>query len=683
MPESQITFASLSAAKQEFFKQIIELCFAPPPIAAAEWAAATAEEKTLYADAPALALLAADVDRVKDYVFESARLPEMRGASLILDLLNVKDSEDESKWGNIEIEYASGKKAPVKGLPQLLFETFELPRQALIYASGGGALLLAPAEMAAAIQATIEAHYLKTTLTATITVVYELVTLAQLRGGLAVPDDWRDVKAKTAKGAAARLVKSNGVLADDYRPGFGQLYSLLGYRLRRAKDSRATAPLFEVSPFTERCAFCGLRPAFTLPKFAEEPICEVCFRKRQEHWFEALEKKQRKAAHSFYVNRFTQYLDDSNRAGASFPYWDGVLAEKEGAHIDSPPDLKAIANAARESRVSEYIGIIYADGNDLGAKLEELQTPLEFRNFARNTRKVVETAVFHALGKLLDRPYRTEREYQNRKGQPRQIEHIYHPFEIISIGGDDVYLFVPADLALEIALSICSEVKERSRDPQQSEHSFTLSAGVLIAHVTTPVYFSREIVEGLLKHAKQRSKSEGKKAISTIDFQVITADTAIGREIGAYRKQAYRHERLDEWLTARPYTLDELEKMLELVRDLKEQNLPLAQLYALREAVTRGPQPRASNFYNYQRSRSGEFQTTYQLLHQFLENWAAADTSHLPLTIASRLPFTKVQSGFHQGKLLTPLVDLVEIYRFVRQREKPMAAQTTTATTPA
>ena len=41
-------------------------------------------------DEPQWALLSADTDRTQEYVFESAKLPEIRGASRQLDDLNVQ-----------------------------------------------------------------------------------------------------------------------------------------------------------------------------------------------------------------------------------------------------------------------------------------------------------------------------------------------------------------------------------------------------------------------------------------------------------------------------------------------------------------------------------------------------------------------------------------------------------------
>ncbi|MDQ3010367.1 MAG: hypothetical protein M3X11_06655, partial [Acidobacteriota bacterium] len=367
--------------------------------------------RAAFADDVQLALIAADVDRVQSYVFESAKLAEMRGASLILDLLNVKDSNHED-WGDVEIEGQA-----VTGIRQMLADEFS--QAVVIYTSGGGAMIVSELDQAGKIKKRIEQLYVEMTLTATITVVYEPVRLADLEGRPA-STAWINTKIETAYGEASRLLKDNS--GEPERGQFSELYALLGYRLRREKQKKLTAPIFEVSSFTERCGYCHFRPAFTIAsEIDERPICQVCGRKRQD------QGKDDRFAQSFYINGFKKHIE--NRAENKNP----VPYQRKWIGVQSPPDLEAIAEAA-DKRASNFVGIIYADGNDMGAQLERLKTADDLECFANEVRMAMEQAVFSGLGNLLDGPRKTERKY--KKGRKRT--HTYHPFEIITIGGDDV-----------------------------------------------------------------------------------------------------------------------------------------------------------------------------------------------------------------------------------------------------
>ena len=104
------------------------------------------------------ALLAADTDRTQDYVFESARIPEIRGASAILIDLN----EEES--------------------PALIKRLDNTARR--IYVGGGGLLYEVAMDKAPLIQRELEALYPRRTGVATITCVYhELLDPAQADHG--------------------------------------------------------------------------------------------------------------------------------------------------------------------------------------------------------------------------------------------------------------------------------------------------------------------------------------------------------------------------------------------------------------------------------------------------------------------------------------------------------------------
>jgi hypothetical protein len=177
----------------------------------------------------------------------------------------------------------------------------------------------------------------------------------------------------------------------------------------------------------------------------------------------------------------------------------------------------------------------------------------------------------------------------------------------------------------------------------------------LLAHVNTPIYFSRAVVKGLLRNAKTLSKA-GEQTISAVDFQTITADTAASESIAQFREKAYCNTKFPtpEKLTTRPLTLDQLEEMTEVVRRLKQRKSPKTQLYALRDAVVRGPQPRATNYYNYQQARSEDLKKAYEPLHAYLGKLSGDDRF---------LPFFRPTD---QSDFVTPIVDIVEIYDFVR-----------------
>src|SRR5207237_10339091 len=101
-----------------------------------------------------------------------------------------------------------------------------------------------------------------------------------------------------------------------------------------------------------------------------------------------------------------------------------------------------------------FIGVIYADGNNIGQLLEQLKTPSEYFEFANTLYTVTEDAVFESLAENL----------RTREIESDDTRSPTHTFEILSIGGDDVFLIVPAHVALPIACAIAEKAENKLRD---------------------------------------------------------------------------------------------------------------------------------------------------------------------------------------------------------------------------
>lgn len=163
-----------------------------------------------------IALLSADTDRIKEYVFESPRLPEIRGASMILDELNQGLLDDPGH--NICKIFAQ------KGLPVGQRGNSGVP-SCIIYVGGGSLLALVPESLASELVREIEALYPRVTGTATISCVFQKVTGEDVLNRLDV------------------LMARQALL------------------LRKKKEEKELLPFFETIPYARRCESCGFRPA--------------------------------------------------------------------------------------------------------------------------------------------------------------------------------------------------------------------------------------------------------------------------------------------------------------------------------------------------------------------------------------------------------------------------------------
>ncbi len=444
-------------------------------------------------------LLLGDTDAIKEYVFETSSLPQIRGGSQLL----VECEAEVTK----RIEQLGGGK---------------------IYCSGGSFLFKVPADKAEEVKKVIEKLYLDRTLVATVTVVYEQNSLPRpLTNSL--PDGW-----------ARRLWDAH---REAQQSGdFARRVAFLSARVREAKVQKREVPFFEAFPFGRRCESCGKRVALKeVPRYEprEEEItpervalCQVCLRRHRKG---------------------VRGTEDQARGRFNQAFWNFASPQAK-----QPPDLDHLVKSARRT----YIALLYADGNDIGRLLQQVQSENEFKALSEALEKGTQQALFEALREVCGPELRKSEDYW--------------PFEIVNIGGDDVTLLIQAGYAWEVAVKFLQRFEEEIKAritasdglgywPQAWPERITASCGIAIADVKYPVRYLELLANDLLKQAKQEAKARNCSALSFLWLANPIAAEKAEPLMGHYTRE------LNGWdLTARPYGLDRAKQLMKLVQDASQ-----------------------------------------------------------------------------------------------------------------
>jgi CRISPR-associated protein Cmr2 len=318
-----------------------------------------------------VALISGGATKIKGYVFESARLPEIRGASALLDRINLHDIP--RLWKNL----------PPDGVGC---------SDCIIYANGGEILAFAPTNQAAWLADEIERIYTQETLVAQSVAVWMPFTLQQIRNGLL---SGVEIDPTIAKQLMGHNPADNATFGSLVAP-----LALAKYRRREGNPSsnRSIRPIahFETFPFARRCSSCERRAAAVNARVGtdDKPLCEPCARKRI---FGQLTKSEA-AVTTWWDRQEFAWKPEPNAEPAKswarrFEEWMIQNPSLKRCYADEPAgkvikelNVLAVANDLEEigqaSNPKGFIGVIYADGNNMGQLLENLRTPMEYADFA-------------------------------------------------------------------------------------------------------------------------------------------------------------------------------------------------------------------------------------------------------------------------------------------------------------
>lgn len=348
------------------------------------------------------------------------------------------------------------------------------------------------------------------------------------------------------------------------------------------------------------CDHCNLRtPAFVDLK-SEEQLCFSCTNKNQAGSRES--KKETTQLMVEYCRFHEMPLDRK------------YMAET----------LEDIAESGKNTKT---IGVIYGDGNNMGAVIQRINSLTQSRMFSVQTEKAIFRAVFQAVSECVGST----------------------AVEIIAIGGDDIFMIVPGDSAFATSVRLGEIFDDQFRNLSDGTHSMTMSVGLVISKPRNPVQYLFDLAQQLLVSAKKKAKVTGK---GTIDYMAVDSNVYQHSTVAALRKDMVTDDLAH---TLRPYTWEESRKMMEVVRELSKARLS-RKAYQFREALFQLSPVEAGLFYAYKLSTEKNPQASKTIKRSVMELAAAFQAKANQMTLAWDTPDQLAQAS--------PWLDIVELWPY-------------------
>lgn len=305
------------------------------------------------------------------------------------------------------------------------------------------------------------------------------------------------------------------------------------------KIDQATAidnPHYRTKDNEQICPLCNKRIVtmfIARYKDASKHVCQSCF-------------------HKIVAGRNTRiFIDDMKEVLAKF--------KKKLPFAEFSENIEIMCKKTE----SEEIALIFGDGNNMGAFVKDLASFQAYRYFSYLTDSITKASVYTTLVEVIGDDISYEGKAQ---------------FEILSIGGDDVVLLVPAKFSLRAARVFLEKfdrafVRYGEKEHEGDEEGMTLSIGICIGDKKTPFATLFKTASELLKNAKHFKKNnddwiEG----GTIDFMRLKSAVPYAGNLKAYRNKHYirADEQYQFFQLLRPYTGEELGALEDTLMNLRQ-----------------------------------------------------------------------------------------------------------------
>lgn len=495
--------------------------------------------------------------KIKQYYLETNKIPEIRGASLLLDNINTRKMEEIISRQHI--------------------------RECLVYAGGGKMMAIVPETTGLDICLHLERLVEIETVTAQSNFYSRPYGLKRLISDY-----------KTITGEMDLALEECQGLRWDFR-----IEPKLEKEVpQRVLSSGGYSWLKEADQVF--CTSCRNRHAVAEYKKLGEKLCPSCLCKRMEGG--------RSAKHSMH-KKYCQYV------------W-------EKYQRDISADLNDFSyNKLEDIAEDNFIGIIYGDANNMSHQIKKLDSIPMMRYFSEVMSRTVTDIVFDAL-------------FQHLKDKLS--------FEVIAIGGDDIFLIVPGKYAYDIACTIGELFDRQFENKSDGKKMMTISMGVCITHTNMPVQYSFEIAQQLLRSAKQKAWEEQKteNVTGTIDYMVIENDTAGNADLRYQRR--YPMDKPAK--TLRPYTWKQAKAMKCFLYEIKDER---SFAFELRQSWYQHTKEEAQLFYEYQINRKNETNVPHALREFAKFLGGSADKNNIVCN----------------GTAYSPWTDAVELWDYVEGME--------------
>ena len=254
-----------------------------------------------------------------------------------------------------------------------------------------------------------------------------------------------------------------------------------------------------------------------------------------------------------------------------------LLDKIENSHKwNFPKDISEITN----DKSKNYIAVVHADGNKLGSIIQKIigsDIP-DKTSKLKEMSVLIEKSTKEAFNTAFDEIIIKKQNFERKKDDNSKDT---APLRPVILGGDDITFIIRADLAVEFTNTYLKEFEKKTNENFKQlkilnlNIGLTVTAGIAFIKEKYPFHYGVHLADSICSYAKNLSKRQ----YSCMKFYKVQ-DSFVNDYNSIIEKEYVVN---DFEFNKNPYKTDEIDTLLENVKNLSKESIPGG---AIRELLT-------------------------------------------------------------------------------------------------